>query len=138
MLLVLHLVGKLNGEYASIAALPVSAASISSFDNYPDFEGHKHLIGKLLTRELYDQLKGLKTHSGCTLDRCMQGGVDNYDFSVGCAMGDEESYTLFGDVMYSVIEGRHVGYKRTDIHKSDLDPSKLIGGDLDPQLCRLD
>jgi len=47
-------------------------------------------------------------------------------------MGDEESYTLFGDVMYSVIEGRHVGYKRTDIHKSDLDPSKLIGGDLDP------
>jgi len=47
-------------------------------------------------------------------------------------MGDEESYTLFGDVLFGVIEERHVGFKRTDIHKRDLDFSKLEGGDLDP------
>ncbi|KAF6030020.1 CKM [Bugula neritina] len=80
----------------------------------------------------YNKLKDLKTKSGYTIDKCIQGGIDNPNFSVGATGGDEETYTLFGDLMYGIIEGRHVGFKRTDIHKSDMDSSKLIGGDLDP------
>eukprot|EP00058_Branchiostoma_floridae_P001932 XP_002587420.1 hypothetical protein BRAFLDRAFT_115917 [Branchiostoma floridae] len=54
--------------------------------------------------------------------------------TVGLVAGDEECYTTFADLFDPVIEGRHNGYKKTDVHKTDLDASKLQGGDdLDPK-----
>ena len=49
--------------------------------------------------------------------------------TVGCVAGDEESYSVFADLFDPVIEKRHSGYKKTDMHKTDLDPTNLIGGD---------
>ena len=45
--------------------------------------------------------------------------------TVGCVAGDEESYDVFADLFDPVIEDRHNGYKKTDKHKTDLDPSHL-------------
>ena len=49
----------------------------------------------------------------------------------GCVAGDEESYDVFAELMDPVIDGRHNGYKKTDKHKTDLDASKIMGGQLD-------
>jgi len=46
-------------------------------------EGHTHFVSKNLTPEIYDKLKDLKTKSGYTIDKCIQGGIDNPNFSVG-------------------------------------------------------
>lgn len=45
--------------------------------------------------------------------------------TVGCVAGDEESYTDFADLFDPVIEARHKGYKKTDKHKTDMDPENL-------------
>lgn len=45
--------------------------------------------------------------TGCTLDSCMQTGVDNpghpFIFTVGLTAGDEECYEVFKDLFEPVI-----------------------------------
>nr|CAB3231430.1 creatine kinase B-type [Phallusia mammillata] len=54
--------------------------------------------------------------------------------TVGCVAGDEESYETFADLFDPVIEARHNGYKKSDMHKTDIDPDHLKGGEnLDPK-----
>jgi len=90
-------------------------------------------MAKCLTPDIYRKLEKKKTAAGFTLDMAIQTGVDNpghpFIKTVGCVAGDEETYTLFAPFFDPVIEGRHNGYKKTDMHKTDLDPSHLIGGD---------
>jgi creatine kinase len=50
---------------------------------------------------------------------------------IRCVAGDEESYEVFAELFDPVIEKRHAGYKKTDMHKTDLDWTKIRGGDLD-------
>lgn len=45
--------------------------------------------------------------------------------TVGCVAGDEESYDTFAELFDPVIEARHNGYKKSDMHKTDIDPSHL-------------
>lgn len=53
--------------------------------------------------------------------------------NTGCVAGDEESYETFADLFDPVIDGRHGGYPKTAIHRTDLNASKIVGGDnLDP------
>ncbi|XP_067930371.1 creatine kinase, flagellar-like isoform X2 [Watersipora subatra] len=110
-------------------------ASDSKIPGYPDLSQHQNWMAKCLTHEVYQKLKDKKTKSGFTLDGMIQTGVDNpghpHIFTVGCVAGDEESYQVFADLMDPVIDGRHNGYKKTDMHKTDLDASKIIGGELD-------
>nr|AAR14888.2 three domain flagellar creatine kinase [Chaetopterus variopedatus] len=105
--------------------------------NFPDFSKHNNWMAKCLTEDIYNKLKDLKTKSGCTLDACIQTGVDNpghpFIYTVGLTAGDEECYELFGDLFDSVIENRHNGFTKDKKHTTDLDASKLKGGDdLDP------
>ena len=105
--------------------------------NYPDLSQHNNHMAKCLTPEIYTKLAPLKTPNGFTLDRAIQTGVDNpghpFIMTVGMVAGDEESYQVFADIFNPVIEARHNGYKKADMHKTDLDPSHLVGGDdLDP------
>ena len=52
--------------------------------------------------------------------------------TVGCVAGDEETYADFADLFDPVIEARHKGYKKTDKHKTDMDPEnlKVINGNV--------
>lgn len=45
--------------------------------------------------------------------------------TVGCVAGDEESYETFAELFDPVIEARHNGYLKTDLHKTDLDPTHI-------------
>ncbi|XP_078594594.1 creatine kinase, flagellar-like isoform X2 [Branchiostoma floridae x Branchiostoma japonicum] len=106
-------------------------------DNFPDLSQHNNHMAKCLTKEIFDSLKDKKTKNDCTLDLCIQTGVDNpghpFIMTVGAVAGDEESYTVFAELFDPIIEARHKGFKKTDKHKTDLDATKLSGGDdLDP------
>ncbi len=56
-------------------------------------------MSKVLTIELYEKLKDLKTPNGYTLDHVIQTGVDNpghpYIMTVGCVAGDEVCVFMF-------------------------------------------
>nr|BAG71436.1 creatine kinase Mt-CK4 [Molgula tectiformis] len=104
-------------------------------DSYPDLTKHNNWMAKCLTKDIYNSLKDKKTASGCTLDSCMQTGVDNpghpFIYTVGLTAGDEECYDLFKPLFEPVISGRHNGYKESDTHKTCLDHTLLKGGNLD-------
>ena len=111
--------------------------SVAPLENYPDLSTHNNHMAKCLNQSVYLKLAPLKTPNGFTLDRAIQTGVDNpghpFIMTVGMVAGDEESYETFADIFDPVIDARHGGYKKTDKHKTDLDPSHLNGGDdLDP------
>ncbi|XP_016070375.1 PREDICTED: creatine kinase B-type [Miniopterus natalensis] len=106
-------------------------------DEFPDLSSHNNHMAKVLTPELYAELRAKSTPSGFTLDDVIQTGVDNpghpYIMTVGCVAGDEESYDVFKELFDPIIEDRHGGYKPGDEHKTDLNPDNLQGGDdLDP------
>uniref|UniRef100_A0A2K5HCK1 Creatine kinase B-type n=1 Tax=Colobus angolensis palliatus TaxID=336983 RepID=A0A2K5HCK1_COLAP len=106
-------------------------------DEFPDLSAHNNHMAKVLTPELYAELRAKSMPSGFTLDDVIQTGVDNpghpYIMTVGCVAGDEESYELFKDLFDPIIEDTHSGYKPSDEHKTDLNPDNLQGSDdLDP------
>lgn len=104
-------------------------------DEFPDLSEHNNWMAKVLTREMYRKYKGVTTPSGFSLDNAIQTGVDNpghpFIMTVGCVAGDEESYEVFKDFFDPIIEGRMNGYKPTDMHKTCLDPAKIVGDDFD-------
>lgn len=112
---------------------------------FPDLSQHNNWMAKCLTKEIYEKLRNKKTPSGYTLDQAIQTGVDNpghpFIMTVGCVAGDEETYSVFSEFFDPVIEKRHNGYKKSDKHKTDLNPQNLVGGaDLDGnyvQSCRV-
>jgi len=83
-------------------------------DEMPDLSKHSSFMAEVLTKEMYDKLKGLTTASGVTLAQCMKTGVDNpghpHIKTVGLVACDEESYTTFKDLFDPVISARHGGY----------------------------
>lgn len=48
--------------------------------------------------------------------------------TVGCVAGDEESYSTYSELFDPVIEARHGGYLPTDIHKTDMDVTRIKVG----------
>lgn len=103
--------------------------------DYPDLREHNNLMAKHLTPRLYAKLRDRMTKSGFKLDSAIQTGVDNpghpFIATVGMVAGDEESYDMFADLLDPIIEERHNGFKKTDLHCTDLDHTKLKGGMLD-------
>lgn len=103
--------------------------------DYPDLRQYNNLMAKHLTPRLYTKLRGRNTASGFTLDKAIQTGVDNpghpYILTVGAVAGDEETYETLAELFDPIIEERHNGFKKTDMHKTDLDSSKIRGGKLD-------
>uniref|UniRef100_UPI00398E9F04 creatine kinase M-type n=1 Tax=Pristiophorus japonicus TaxID=55135 RepID=UPI00398E9F04 len=109
----------------------------SAAEEFPDLSQHNNHMAKVLTMDIYKQLRDKETPSGFTLDDCIQTGVDNpghpFIMTVGCVAGDEESYEVFKGLFDPVIQDRHGGYKPTDKHKTDMNNENLKGGDdLDP------
>ncbi|XP_036096462.1 creatine kinase B-type isoform X1 [Molossus molossus] len=102
-------------------------------DEFPDLSSHNNHMAKVLTPELYAELRAKSTPSGFTLDDVIQTGVDNpghpYIMTVGCVAGDEESYDVFKELFDPIIEDRHGGYKPSDEHKTDLNPDNLQVGE---------
>eukprot|EP00794_Sanderia_malayensis_P009510 gene9510-biopygen7851 len=90
-----------------------------------------------IRREKHQLLSDIfqETPSGYTLDQAIQTGVDNpghpFITTVGIVAGDEESYEVFSELMDTIIEKRHNGFKKTDSHVTEFDASKIKGGNFD-------
>lgn len=93
-------------------------------------ENCNSLMCKYLTPELFEKLKDKKTSNNFTLQEAIQSGLDNLDSSIGIYAGDLESYKIFADIFNPIIEEYH-GFREDDIHKSDMDYSKLDFENLD-------
>merc|ERR1712119_54913 len=107
-------------------------------EDFPDLSKHNNHMAKVLTKEMYAKLRDVRTPAGYSLDMAIQTGVDNpghpFIMTVGCVAGDEESYDVWADLFDPVISDRHNGYKKTDKHKTDLNPDNLKGGEnMDPK-----
>jgi len=67
--------------------------------NYPDLSQHNNIMAEVLTPAMYAELRDKVTPNGCTLDQCIQTGVDNpghpFIKTVGLVAGDEESYEVY-------------------------------------------
>lgn len=46
-------------------------------EEFPDLSQHNNHMAKVLTKDIYNKLRGKSTPSGFTLDDCIQTGVDN-------------------------------------------------------------
>lgn len=93
----------------------------------------KSLLKKHLTRELFVQLKGLKTSLGSTLLDCIQSGLAHHSSGCGIYASDTEAYTTFADLFDPIIEEYHIGFGREAV-QSDLnwgDPTQLVTIDPD-------
>lgn len=105
--------------------------------DYPDLSKHNNWMAKVLTPQLYAKYRDVVTPSGYTFDQIIQTGVDNpghpFIFTVGCVAGDEESYDTFKEFFDVIVDKRHGGYAPNAKHKTDLDWTKLKGGDFDPK-----
>jgi len=124
---------KLSGF--SCARSEESKPSFVPIADYPDMRQYNNLMAKHLPPRLYAKLQNRKTASGFTLDKAIQTGVDNpghpFILTVGAVAGDEETYETFAELFDPIIEERHNGFKKTDLHKTDLDSSKIRGGKFD-------
>nr|ABH10967.1 mitochondrial creatine kinase [Vazella pourtalesii] len=103
--------------------------------DYPDLTKHNNHMSKALSAKIYAKLRDRRTPSGFTLDNAIQTGVDNpghpFIMTVGCVAGDEESYETFKDLFDPIISDRHGGYSASAKHPTDLDNSKIRGGNFD-------
>lgn len=115
--------------------LPDKLRDEDTIKGYPNLSAHNNYMSLCMNPSIYKLIHEKETSSGFTLDAAIQTGVDNpghpFIMTVGCVAGDEESYQVFAELFDSVIEKRHNGYKKDDIHKTDLDHTKLKGGVLD-------
>ena len=90
------------------------------------------LLKKYLTRDIYDQLKDLKTSRGISVWECINSGVVNLDSGCGVYAGDEECYKLFAPLFDPVIEDYHRPYKVTMMHNPNMNPGDIQCPNPDP------
>jgi len=113
------------------------AQSRNANANFPDYSKHKCMVGRHLTREIYEKLFNKVTPNGVTLDKCIQPSVDNMGEIIGLVAGDEESYEVFADLFDKVIDEKHKGFGKEAKHPPpELKPENLNGGQLDEKYVR--
>ncbi len=101
-----------------------------TFEALPTFSpSHRSLMSKVLTSELFEKLKDVKSSKGYTLSNAIMTGVVTPHLGVGATAGDEECWDLFKDLYYPIIKGWHGYDAYTQKHPVDLDPSKLVFSD---------
>ena len=92
---------------------------------YPSFPVDcKSLVSKYLKKEIFEELKELKTKNGFTLEKAIASGIQNFDSGIGVYAGDLESYTIFASLFDPIIEDYHQ-FKKDDKHKSNLNAEDL-------------
>lgn len=128
-------VSRLSAHLTACSYNRIATDTYTPLADYPDLRQYNNLMAKHLTPRLYAKLRNRKTATGFTLDKAIQTGVDNpghpYILTVGAVAGDEETYETFAELFDAIIEERHNGFKKTDLHRNDLDSSKICGGRFD-------
>jgi len=98
-----------------------------TYKDLPKFtDAHKSLMAKTLTPELFAKLKDVKSPAGFTLSNVIQTGTETPHLGVGCVAGDEESWELFKDLYYPIIQGWHKYDPTTSKQPTDLNPDNVV------------
>ncbi|OAF69863.1 hypothetical protein A3Q56_02402 [Intoshia linei] len=124
------------GEALNTMNLPIS-------DNYPDLTKHANYLPEVLSKNLYKKYGPLRTSNGCTIDMCIQCGVDtpghpHIKKMIGVVACDEECYTLFGDLFDKIVEMKHKMPK--DVNQPPADLETVLDYKLDEEYvvsCRV-
>lgn len=117
---------------AQLEASPADAKDTSefrylTFTELPPFtDGHKSLMRKTMTKEIFEKLKDIKSSKGYTLSNGMQAGVLRPHLGVGFTCGDEECFSLFKEVINPIVFGWHGFDPDSDTHASDLNYESLV------------
>ena len=91
----------------------------------------KSLLCKYLTKNVFNNLKELKTSNNFTLSMAIASGVENPDSGIGVYAGDKESYTTFAKLFDPIIQEYH-GFSKDDKHKTNLNAEDLNALNPDP------
>jgi protein-arginine kinase len=79
-----------------------------AFADFPSLTSeHKSVLATVLTKEVFDELKDVKTSKDITLSNIIQGGVIVPSTKIGLSVGDEESYTTFSKLLSPAINLVH-------------------------------
>jgi len=120
--------------------MKVAYKRFNAEQDFPNLTKHNNWMSKVLTKEMYEQLREKVTPNGYTMDLAIQTGVDNpghpFIMTVGATLGDEETYATFKPFFDKVIEKRHNGYQPEETHKADLDYKKLKNAKFNPKYVR--
>ena len=96
---------------------------ITSWPKFP--EGYdESLLAKSLTKDVYDQLAGMKDLAGVSFETCIISGCQNVDSGIGCYAGSHNSYTTFATLFDQVIEQYHK-HPKDGKHVSNMDATQL-------------
>lgn len=96
-------------------------------DDYPDIKSEHCIVKRLLTKEIWDQLKDKKTKTvGHTLEKCIQHVLTLDDQHIGIYAGDCDCYTDFAPIFDLVIRDYH-NVSESDTHTSNMDYTQLKG-----------
>merc|ERR1712195_390945 len=104
----------------------------------PDLTNHANLCSDALKADLgiYDRLRHKQTKLGVNVGHCIKTGIDNKGHPMittcGIVAGDEESWTVFAEVLDKVIQARHGGYSPYSDHPSDMNPDNISPTKIDP------
>merc|ERR1711863_226630 len=94
---------------------------------FPTIQSKHSLAAKYVTKEKWEQLKGIKTKtSGFTLAKAIACAVEFDNQHCGIYAGDWDSYKDFADVFDAVIQEYH-GISSDSKHTSDMDAGKIKG-----------
>merc|ERR1712134_117448 len=108
----------------------LNTARYTGDEEMPDLSKHNNWMAKVMTPELYKKMRARQTKSGYTIDDVIQTGVDSpghpFIMTVGAVAGDEDSYETFAEFFDPLIEARHGGYKKDDMHTTDLNADGLV------------
>merc|ERR1719479_773405 len=94
---------------------------------FPTIQSKHSLVAKHVTKDKWEQLKGIKTKtSGFTLIQAIACAVEFDNQHCGIYAGDWDSYKDFADVFDAVIQEYH-GISADAKHTSDMDVEKVKG-----------
>jgi adenylate kinase len=96
------------------------------YDTIPHFSlDHTSVLSKVLTGDMFNRYKSIRTSKGFTFSNAIQAGVVSSHLTVGVAAGDEECFKLFPDLYYGVIKNVTGFDAKEQVQVKDLDASKL-------------
>jgi creatine kinase len=107
-------------------------------DELPDLSEHQSFCTDVIKQNpgVYAKYKDMKTKLDVNIGHCIKTGIDNKGHPMikacGLVAGDEESWTLFADIMEPVLSLRHGGYAADAKHPTDMDITKISTRKIDP------
>lgn len=103
---------KLKGSIKRSAS-EVDLALTKGFTELTSDEAGNSLLKQVMTTQIMNELKELKTKFKGTLLDCIQSGLEMFDTHLGVFACDGDAYTVFADLFDPLIEKLH-GFKKDD------------------------